>query len=230
MEAQRISWSDIRTYFQQLAEDSSKDSSIVILSLCNAAWCLAEMEDYDGAYAELDSLLDKTDKSYEQITIALQRLFVELKENSYALLCARPDGSGGSPRMAGTLDEASQTFEAKLERISRRVDSLLAAYHHGTTPPPRATTFVPKVFALYQNYPNPFNPNTEIRFDLPEATTVNLKLYDLLGREVAVLTTGRFEAGSHKVPFNARNLASGVYVYSLKAGSLSAQRKLIVMK
>jgi hypothetical protein len=128
--AMQWSWQDIREYFQDLAEDSLEDSCLVTLALSNAAWCLAEMEDYEGAYAELDSLLDHEDPGYERTTVALLRLFVELKESSYEFMRARPGGS----RLSGTIDETAQAFDAKLERISHNVDSLLAAYQHGKTP------------------------------------------------------------------------------------------------
>lgn len=235
MEAQRYSWSDIRTYFQQLAEDSSEDSSIVILSLCNAAWCLAEMEDYEGAYFELDSLLDETDENYEQITIALQRLFVELKENSYELLRARPGNPGNNPRTAGNLDEAAQSFDTKLERINRRVDSLLMAYHGRPTSPPLATASIPKKFALYQNYPNPFNPNTEIRFDLPEAVKVQIKIFNTLGQEVTTLIDEVRPADAHRIMWDSKSasgvqVAAGVYVYQIKAGNFVASKKMVLLR
>ena len=230
------SWAQVREYFQTLAEDSSKDSCLVTLALSNAAWCLAEMEDYDGAYYELDSLLNHKDPGYERTTLALQRLFVELKENSYELLRARPGGSGsGSPRTAGTLDQVERDFDAKLERISHSVDSVLAAYHHSMTPPPRTTASLPKVFALYQNYPNPFNPNTEIRFDLPEAVKVQIKVYNTMGQEVTTLVDEIRSAGAHRIIWDSRSasgvqVASGVYVYQIKAGDFVDSKKMVLIR
>jgi hypothetical protein len=89
---------------------------------------------------------------------------------------------------------------------------------------------LPLEFALLQNHPNPFNPATEIRYQTSEVSHVTLKVYDLLGREVATLVNELQDAGDKSVQFNARNLASGMYLYTLTAGSFTATRKLVVMK
>jgi Protein of unknown function (DUF3494). len=88
----------------------------------------------------------------------------------------------------------------------------------------------PQEFALFQNYPNPFNPSTRIQYSLEKAGMVSLKVYNVLGLEVATLVNGRQEAGSYTVPFNATGLSSGVYFYRLEAGSLNSTKKLILMK
>ncbi|MFQ3599625.1 MAG: T9SS type A sorting domain-containing protein, partial [Chloroherpetonaceae bacterium] len=78
---------------------------------------------------------------------------------------------------------------------------------------------LPKQFALEQNYPNPFNPTTIINYQLPTASNVSLKIYDVLGKEVVTLVNGRQEAGTYNFNFNASNLASGVYFYRLQASA-----------
>jgi hypothetical protein len=88
----------------------------------------------------------------------------------------------------------------------------------------------PVSFELSQNYPNPFNPTTNIRFRVPEAADVKLAVYDRLGREAAVLVDGRMDAGSFETNFDASGLASGVYLYRLRAGSYAETRKMIVVK
>jgi parallel beta-helix repeat protein len=82
-----------------------------------------------------------------------------------------------------------------------------------------ASAGLPKMFALEQNYPNPFNPTTVIAYQLPVASDVSLKVYDILGKEVAMLINGRQEAGSYSFNFNASALSSGVYFYRLQAHS-----------
>jgi len=89
---------------------------------------------------------------------------------------------------------------------------------------------VPEVFSLEQNYPNPFNPTTTIRFSLPAAGHASLKVFDLLGREVATLVDGISLAGEHHVQFDARAFAGGVYLYRLTAGSRSQTRKLLLLR
>ncbi|MGE5314636.1 MAG: alpha/beta hydrolase-fold protein [Acidobacteriota bacterium] len=88
----------------------------------------------------------------------------------------------------------------------------------------------PEGFRLEQNYPNPFNPSTRIRFFLARTSPVRLAIYDVLGREVAVLVNGRMEAGSHSVEWNAGAASSGIYFYRIDAGAYSATRKLAVVR
>ncbi|MCX6641372.1 MAG: right-handed parallel beta-helix repeat-containing protein [bacterium] len=85
-------------------------------------------------------------------------------------------------------------------------------------------------FKLYTNFPNPFNASTTFHFDLPQAGKVRLAVYDVSGREVAVLVDGWREAGVHKLTFNAAGLASGVYVYRLTAGEFNASGKMVLLK
>ncbi len=94
---------------------------------------------------------------------------------------------------------------------------------------------LPKSFVLYQNYPNPFNPTTMISYQLPMSSHVTLKVYDVLGREVAALVSERENAGSYSVTFYASGgdgsrLSSGVYFYRLTAGSYVATKKLVIVK
>lgn len=88
----------------------------------------------------------------------------------------------------------------------------------------------PMSFALQQNWPNPFNPTTSIRFTLPGSAGVLLKVFDLVGREVATLVDEVKPAGSHTVKFDGSGLASGTYVYRIEAGSFMATRKLTLVK
>jgi hypothetical protein len=89
---------------------------------------------------------------------------------------------------------------------------------------------IPSVYSLAQNYPNPFNPTTNIKFSLPKGGYVTLKVYDLLGKEVATLVQDPYEAGTYVVDFNASALASGVYFYSLESGSFNETKKMLLVK
>src|SRR5574338_1528951 len=90
---------------------------------------------------------------------------------------------------------------------------------------------VPAQFFLDQNFPNPFNPSTQIKFGITEASNVDLRIYDALGREVAVLVNNEYlSAGSYNTKFNASNLASGIYVYRLTAGANTISRKMQLLK
>ncbi len=89
---------------------------------------------------------------------------------------------------------------------------------------------IPAEFALYQNYPNPFNPTTSIKYEIRNEGLVQLKVYDILGREVVTLVNGYQQSGSHRVEFNGHNLSSGIYFYQLKSGSFTSTKKFILMK
>jgi Zn-dependent metalloprotease len=91
-------------------------------------------------------------------------------------------------------------------------------------------TVPPDHFALYQNYPNPFNPSTTIEFALPKPAFVTLKVYNLLGEQVATLVSEQRSAGIHKLNWDARGLASGVYLYRLEAGEFMQTKKSILMR
>jgi parallel beta-helix repeat protein len=88
----------------------------------------------------------------------------------------------------------------------------------------------PEVFELAQNYPNPFNPATTIKYSLPEMSEVSLKIYDITGSEVMELVNTIQNAGNHQVNFNAANLASGTYVYMLRAKDFVQTKKMILLK
>ena len=89
---------------------------------------------------------------------------------------------------------------------------------------------LPTVFKLYQNYPNPFNPTATIRYDLPQNSKVNIKIYDLLGRQVKQLVDEFKQAGSYTVNFDGTNLASGVYFYRIEAGKFVESKKMVLVK
>ena len=89
---------------------------------------------------------------------------------------------------------------------------------------------VPSHFTLSQNYPNPFNPSTTIRYELPRASLVSLKVYDVLGREISVLVNDRKDVGVHEVKFDGSNLASGMYFYRLQAGEFVQTKRLIILE
>jgi hypothetical protein len=91
-------------------------------------------------------------------------------------------------------------------------------------------TTQPTSYRLEQNYPNPFNPTTTIRFSLGQRGRVSLKIFDILGREVATLLNGELDAGLHQATFDASKLASGIYLYRVRAGEFMETKKLLLLK
>ncbi|GEM_PF-3982766 len=121
----------------------------------------------------------------------------------------------GSKALSLTGNGSVQLAAAEIGRIVLKVES--------------AET--PKQFALYQNFPNPFNPATTIGFDLPVASTVTLKVYNIIGQEVATVLNGAaLDAGHQTFGFDATRLASGMYFYRLQAGTFSSVKKMVLVK
>ncbi|NVM01701.1 MAG: T9SS type A sorting domain-containing protein, partial [Candidatus Helarchaeota archaeon] len=97
------------------------------------------------------------------------------------------------------------------------------------------TLKIPRQYALYQNYPNPFNPITNVKFDIPKQEKVTLKIYNILGQEIKTLIDKTLEPGSHTVQWDGTNtfglkVASGIYIYQLKAGKFMKAKKMTLMK
>jgi hypothetical protein len=88
----------------------------------------------------------------------------------------------------------------------------------------------PSKFSLNQNYPNPFNPSTSFTYELSKAGFVSVKVFDLLGREVATLVNEFKQAGSYPATWNATDFGSGVYFYKMQSGSFTSTKKMILMK
>jgi hypothetical protein len=89
---------------------------------------------------------------------------------------------------------------------------------------------VARTFSLAQNYPNPFNPSTQIRFSIPKQSLVSLKVFNILGQEVATLLNKEMNSGTYDVDFNAASLSSGIYIYTITAGSYKATKKMMLLK
>ena len=92
------------------------------------------------------------------------------------------------------------------------------------------TPTTPLQTELFQNYPNPFNPSSDIRFSIAQTDHVTLKVYDVLGREVAVLVNDVKKPGTYDVVVDASGLASGVYFYRLQVGAFAETRRMIAVK
>ncbi|MCX6163295.1 MAG: T9SS type A sorting domain-containing protein, partial [Ignavibacteriae bacterium] len=89
---------------------------------------------------------------------------------------------------------------------------------------------IPDEFKLFQNYPNPFNPRTNIKYQITNNSFVNLKVFDVLGKEVATLVNQNLQPGEYEVNFNSSDLTSGIYFYKLKSGDFSEIKKMLLIK
>ena len=94
----------------------------------------------------------------------------------------------------------------------------------------QVNTSVPESYKLGQNYPNPFNPTTKIEFAIPQSGNVSLKVFNILGQEVATVINKQMKAGSYQVDFDGSKLTSGVYVYRLETPNYSVSKKMLLLK
>ncbi|MBL8008478.1 MAG: T9SS type A sorting domain-containing protein, partial [Ignavibacteria bacterium] len=93
-----------------------------------------------------------------------------------------------------------------------------------------STTAVPEVYSLSQNYPNPFNPVTNVEFGISKSGFVSLKVYDVLGKEVATLVNENLSPGKYTVKFNGSSLSSGVYFYRMESGEFKDIKRMVLIK
>ncbi len=130
----------------------------------------------------------------------------------------------GSQQASPTYNATGSPVEATISFSAQEV----------TNVPDDAETTIPTQFTLQQNYPNPFNPATVITYTVTEAgrssSVISLKVYDLLGREVATLASGVHAAGTYRVTFDASRLTTGVYFYQLRSetGMLAAKKMVLI--
>jgi hypothetical protein len=145
-----------------------------------------------------------------------------------------PDQSGGNEQKPRGIAFSKDGKTAYLVEFN---NSALPCVQVFKTPKVPDVTGVEKVdnnvvnnYSLSNNYPNPFNPTTEIKFSVAKDGFVTLKVYDMLGKEVATLANGQMTAGNYTATFNAAGLNSGVYVYSLSVNGVVLSHKMTLMK
>jgi hypothetical protein len=168
---------------------------------------------------------------------------------SYGAIVAEAGSHDGSKRMPVPFDESTMynfdpgyadaangdfTVDANSPILSLGHDGLAIGDRNWTgqlvTSVESDLSVVPDNFELSQNYPNPFNPTTQIQFSIPNSGNYVLKIYNILGQEVAELINGQLNAGSHTVTFDASRLSSGVYFYNFNGNNISITKKMMLLK
>lgn len=141
--------------------------------------------------------------------------------------------------ITGSIVNVNMKTDSSYILTNTGINELNINYSDTTNANPMAITKsneLPNAFSLSQNYPNPFNPTTTIKYGLPSASNVRIKIYNLLGQEVETLVDTRQDAGYHQVTWNASGKASGIYLYTIEAisadgkGNFSSAKKLILLK
>ena len=138
-----------------------------------------------------------------------------LGENYYVMISIEDSGKSGGTVLEGFLTEGEQeSYNITLEPLSVK----------------QLNNKIPDSYQLDQNYPNPFNPATTIRFSIPKLSYVTLKIYDIIGNEIATLVNEERAAGNYEIEFEGSKLSSGVYFYRIQAGSYTQIKKMILLR
>jgi parallel beta-helix repeat protein len=209
---------------------SDKKNNINKLYLELNTDCLLQDGKYDDALANIKSIRDNytLDKDYLK-ELSMQEGMINLVFNNN-VDAAKP--------ILEKIENDYPDFRTKLD-----VDILLTAYNNGSFSSIQSSSIKNSSseklgkessgstdFGLVQNYPNPFNPTTRISYQLPKNGFVTLKVYDILGREVASLVNETQKAGNYSVAFDASKLSSGIYIYTIHANDFVQSKKMILMK
>jgi hypothetical protein len=175
-----------------------------------------DSNDWDGVCDAQDVTMMHVSVGHTELPLreqAFKFAFSDGSERVYRFVYSPMDG--GEPLVA----------EMDLDNLDQYASIVLYEGEVGVDAPE-----LPKTFDLEQNFPNPFNPTTEIRFELSNAMQTRLAVYNVVGAEVAVLVDGMTAPGTHTVSFDASNLSSGVYFYSLEAAGNHTTRKMLLTK
>lgn len=183
-----------------------------------------------GQFADASSLADQL---LQQPNIS-DDMWLFCQTRKVIASVAMADTGGAQMTLNSMYSRGVQIDKKGVEALKFYVDHALGSGNGSTgglvklSQKPR--TVVPMSYKLEQNYPNPFNPTTRLSYSLPTDAYVVLKVYDVIGREVATLVHGYQEAGFRSAEFNASKFPSGVYFYRLQAGNFSDVKKMLLMK
>ncbi len=208
----------------------------LILSASSYMFYISSVHVADGNWHHIAVTVDRTDPSG-----------IKFYKNGIMLSSSDPTTNPGtitaiSPLRIGTLSfTVGDMFKGSLDEIemfnrvltNAEIVSIFAADSSGKCKPltdVRESEQIPKKFELMQSYPNPFNPTTTIRYDIPKTSLVKICVYDILGREIKVLMNEEKNPGRYEVIFDARDLASGIYYYTIRTGDFAQSKKMILLK
>ena len=184
---------------------------------------LSQLNRHGEAIQALDMFIDKAQTPSEAALGKMAQLstYYEIAVSNMA------DGSMTVPRQYGKL---SSVIPTSREDFKQKWNELreIASGNGGDVL--GGTQDMPESYKLYNAYPNPFNPSTTIRFDMPEAGSIQLAVYDVMGRQVAKLIEGHRTAGTHSIAFDGTNVSSGVYFIRMNAPGYQATQKIVLIK
>jgi hypothetical protein len=200
-EGSRVSYFDLK-----IANINNDDHTVVIGLLPQITSAnVPDLEAGTGPVANL--VFEINDPTVSQVTVEA----VELQNPNHSLMFVYHDFDGNGSTNIRTVNPEFEPITVSLSNAP-------------------SSPSLPTTYALNQNYPNPFNPTTEIAFDLPEPSHVNLTIYNVLGQTVETLMDRDMEAGSHTVTWDASKSASGVYFYRISANNFTDTKKMLMLK
>jgi hypothetical protein len=176
---------------------------------------------FDDAITAFNNVINHSTTDHDGINARFEKLFAYLHIKN-------------DPSTASNILSDIKGINSKDEEVQMRIiiaEDLINGSKKGLNKNVNlANVNIPKSYELYQNYPNPFNPVTTIRYQIPKSGTVTLKVYDILGKEVATLVNENKIEGSYDFSFNAYGFASGVYIYQLRVNDYVSSKKMILLK
>jgi hypothetical protein len=211
-----IDWANANT-FNPTSSLSNIDATVDRISNTPNPYSISGKVLFNGQGLDNATIYAKIGNSYKNYGISNgdgNYIVTKLPSGTYTLLVYR-------------MGYATQTLyvtinNSSIQNFNINMSNLLANNNNNNN--------IPEKFELFQNYPNPFNPATSISFNIPVAGNVKLTVYDLLGRQVAVLVNEKLNAGTFDVNWNADNFSSGVYFYSIEAGNFTETKKMLLIK
>ncbi|MGB9697005.1 MAG: T9SS type A sorting domain-containing protein [Ignavibacteria bacterium] len=158
--------------------------------------------------------------------------FYHMQPGTYRICTLRWTRNGGTASTTLTFRVPPEQFPTVVNDslVGLTYNSGFGVLNPGVVFNSIASTEVPASFALYQNYPNPFNPTTTIKYDVPEATFVTIKVYDITGKLVETLVNMELTPGKYEVMWNAGNYASGVYFYRIETSKFTEVKRMLLIK
>jgi len=181
----------------------------------------------DAAYGDITNYISVPPAAYTlDLTLADGTTLV----NSYIADLSGLGGGSAVVFASGFLDPSSNQNGESFGIFFALADGTVGQFPEGVASVENISGVTPDNYSLSQNYPNPFNPSTTINFTIPNSEFVTLKVYNILGSEVATLVNENLASGAYRYSFDAVNLASGVYLYELRAGDFAEIKKMNLLK
>ncbi|MBE2256034.1 MAG: T9SS type A sorting domain-containing protein [Ignavibacteria bacterium] len=212
-------YSNLRNYYQTLRNNNLTDTSFANISEELSIKCLIRKSEFENAINEYENIVTSSSDSAKILNSQLNII------ETYLIMSNQGDNlnSNGMTSYTGRIPALKPN---SLKDAINKMNSIL-----GRNKEQDNFTALPTEYELSQNYPNPFNPVTKINFNIPKDSYVKLKIYDMLGREIAILVNNEFkQPGRYTVEFNGSTMSSGIYFYRLETKDFIQTRKMVLVK